>query len=117
MQASALTISATETWLTVHVNQRHLLIVKVLIFRFNIKSYSLYAKTVQIGKFCIKCCFAFFIYICAWQNASSNKWHPQQTVPLVCRWLRPSVNQVSVALIVSAYACMQGVQGSNPTDD
>ena len=33
------------------------------------------------------------------------------------RWLRLTVNQVSVALIVSADACMQGVQGSNPTDD
>ena len=28
-----------------------------------------------------------------------------------------TVNQVSVALIVSADACMYGVQGSNPTDD
>ena len=34
-----------------------------------------------------------------------------------CRWLSLTVNQVSVALIVSAYACMQSVQGSNPTDD
>ena len=32
------------------------------------------------------------------------------------RWLRLTVNQVSVALIVSAVACMQGVQGSNPAD-
>ena len=32
-------------------------------------------------------------------------------------WLRLTVNQVSVVLIVSADACMQGVQGSNPTDD
>ena len=32
------------------------------------------------------------------------------------RWLRLTINQVSVALIVSADACMQGVQGSNPTD-
>ena len=28
-----------------------------------------------------------------------------------------TVNQVSVALIVSADVCMQDVQGSNPTDD
>ena len=36
------------------------------------------------------------------------------------RWLVLTVNQVSVALIVSADsadACMQDVQGSNPTDD
>ena len=32
-------------------------------------------------------------------------------------WLRLIVNQVSVALIVSAYAFMQGVKGSNPADD
>ena len=32
-------------------------------------------------------------------------------------FLTLTVNQVSVALIVSADACMQGVQGSNPTDD
>ena len=34
-----------------------------------------------------------------------------------CRWLELTVNQVTVALIVSADAYMQGVQGSNPTDD
>ena len=34
-----------------------------------------------------------------------------------CRRLRLIVNHVSVALIVSADACIQGVQGSNPTDD
>ena len=33
------------------------------------------------------------------------------------RRLRLIVNQVSVALIVSAYAFMQGVKGSNPADD
>ena len=33
------------------------------------------------------------------------------------RWLTLTVNQVSGALIVSAGAVMQGVQGSNPTDD
>ena len=33
------------------------------------------------------------------------------------RWLRSAVNHVSVELIVSADVCMQGVQGSNPTDD
>ena len=34
-----------------------------------------------------------------------------------CRWLGLTVNQVSVALIASADAYMQSVQGSNPTDD
>ena len=32
-------------------------------------------------------------------------------------WLRPTVNQVSVALIVSADACINGIQGSSLTDD
>ena len=32
---------------------------------------------------------------------------------LQCRWLRLTVNLVSVALIVSANGCMQGAQGSN----
>ena len=30
LQASALTVSATETWLTVSLNQRHLLIIEIL---------------------------------------------------------------------------------------
>ena len=34
-----------------------------------------------------------------------------------CHQLRVTVNQVAVALIVSADACMQGVQGSIPTGD
>ena len=51
-------------------------------------------------------------------------WHPQPTV-LVARsdftinkshWLRLTVNQVLVTLIVSANAFMQGVQGSSLTD-
>ena len=63
--------------------------------------------------------------LCDWQDAITNKWHPQPTV-LVAQsdfainqhhWLRLTVNQVSVALIVSADAFMQGIQGSNPTDD
>ena len=38
-------------------------------------------------------------------------------VIIQCHWLRLTTNQVSVAIIVSADACMQGVQGSNPADD
>ena len=63
---------------------------------------------------------------CDWQEAITNKWHPQLIVLVACtdfainkcRWLRLTVNQVSVALIVSADVCMQGVYNdSNPTDD
>ena len=52
----------------------------------------------------------------------TNKWHPM----LVARsafvinkwhWLRLTVNRFSVVSIVSTDACMQGVQGSNPSDD
>ena len=53
------------------------------------------------------------------------KWHPQPIAPAAhsdfainkCCWLRLAVNQVSVVLLVSTYACMQDVQGSNHTDD
>ena len=57
---------------------------------------------------------------CEWQYAIL------QTVlvaPFACsiinkhRWLRLTANHVSVVLVVSANACMQGVQGSNPADD
>ena len=52
----------------------------------------------------------------------TNKWH---SMIVACgafvinkrRWLILTPNQVSVALIVSADACMQGVQGSNLADD
>ena len=59
---------------------------------------------------------------CDWQNAFTSKWHPMLVACSVFvinkhRWLRLTVNQVSVALIVSADACMQGVQGSNPADN
>ena len=61
---------------------------------------------------------------CDWKDTITHKCHAQPTM-LVSRsefainkhrWLRLTVNQVSVALIVSAVACMQGVQGSNPAD-
>ena len=54
---------------------------------------------------------------------ATSKWQPAVFVACSAlainkrRWLRYIVNQVSVALIVSADACMQGVQGSNPADD
>ena len=62
---------------------------------------------------------------CGWQDATTNKWHNQPIVLVArsafvinkCRWLRLTVNQVSVVLIVSAVAFMQGDQGSNPTDE
>ena len=63
---------------------------------------------------------------CDWQVAiTTNKWHPQLTVFVARsdfainkrRWLGLTANQVSVAQLVSADACMQGAQGSNPADD
>ena len=60
-----------------------------------------------------------------WQDAITNKWHPQPTVLAAhgdfainkSRCSRLTINQVSVVLIVSVGACMQGVLGSNLTDD
>ena len=62
---------------------------------------------------------------CDWQNITTNKKHPQPAVLFACskfainksRWLRHTVKLVSVVQIVSADACMQSVQESNPTDD
>ena len=59
---------------------------------------------------------------CDWQDDITNKWHPQPTMLITrsdfainkCHWLSLTVSQVSVALIVSADACMQGIQGSDP---
>ena len=56
---------------------------------------------------------------------TTNKWQPQLTVFVArsdfainkLRWLGLTANQVSVAQIVSADACVQGAQGSNPADD
>ena len=60
-----------------------------------------------------------------WQDDITNKWYPQPTVLVACsafainkqHLLGLIINHVSVALIVSADACMQGVQGSNSADD
>ena len=63
------------------------------------------------------------INYCDWQNVITNKWPPQPTVLTahinfeINKRLRFTVKQVSVALVVSADACMQGIQGSNPVDD
>ena len=65
------------------------------------------------------------VYIAINNHDWNDKWLPQPTVLAACSaltinkhcWLAYAVNQVSVALIVSADAGMQGVQGSNPTDD
>ena len=65
--------------------------------------------------------YCIAINYCDWLDAITNKWHIQPTL-LVAHsdfainkhcWFRLTVNQVSVVLIVSADACMQGVQGSN----
>ena len=72
--------------------------------------------------------YLLLVYIainsCDWQDAITDKWHPQPTVFAThsaltinkCRWLRLIVNKVTVVLIVSADVCMQDFQGSNPTD-
>ena len=49
----------------------------------------------------------------------TNKWRPMFVarsafVIKKCRRLIPTVNQVSMVLMVSGDGCMQGVQGSNP---
>ena len=48
---------------------------------------------------------------CVRQNVIANKWHPMlyarsAFVISKCRWLRLTVNKVSVVLIVNADACM-----------
>ena len=65
-----------------------------------------------------------YIVINTWAGKMlfTNKWRPTLVscsafVINKCRWLGLTINQVSVVLIVSANAYMQGVQGSNPADD
>ena len=57
---------------------------------------------------------------CDWQDAIYKQTVSSTRSAFVInkrRCFRLTDNQVSVALIASADACMQGVQGSNPTDD